>query len=79
MGYFSNLDIEYIDILSDWELEELDDIEEEYHISKMTYDELDQLASALYWKAQHLNNEVNRLESWSDSIRRYMYVIENKT
>ena len=70
MGKFSELDLHW------WEEEELEDLEEEYHISKLSLQELDKLATSLYWEAQGYIETANRLESKADSIRSYIRAID---
>lgn len=67
MGKFSNLDLKW------YEEEDLEDLEEEYPgLFDKTPEELDEMASELYWKAENLYAEVARLESQADSIRLYL-------
>lgn len=54
----------------------LEDLEYEFHISERTAEELNALATNLYWKAQNLIDEANILENKSDTIRRYLDLIE---
>lgn len=69
MGKFSNLDLKW------YEEEDLEDLEEEYPgLFNKTPEELDEMASELYWKAENLYAEVARLESQADSIRLYLKV-----
>lgn len=69
MGKFSNLDLKW------YEEEDLEDLEEEYPgLFDKTPEELDEMASELYWKAENLYAEVARLESQADSIRLYLKV-----
>ena len=70
MGKFSELDLHW------WEEEVLEDLEYEFHISERTTEELSALATNLYWKAQRLIKEANRLESKFDTICRYLDIIE---
>ena len=70
MGKFSELDLYW------WEEEDLEDLDEEFHISKKTAEELNTLATKLYWEAQGLIDEANRMESKADAIRRYLELIE---
>ena len=70
MGKFSELNLHW------WEQEDLEELEEEYHISKKGPNELDKLASAFYWEAQGLVERANRLESKADTIRAYLRAIE---
>jgi hypothetical protein len=70
MGKFSELNLYW------WEEEDLEDLDEEFHISEKTTEELNKLATKLYWDAQGLVDEANRLESKADTIRRYLDLIE---
>ena len=70
MSKFSELNLYW------WEREELEDLDEELHISEKTAEELDKLATKLYWDAQGLVEEANRLESKADTIRRYLDLIK---
>ena len=70
MGKFSELNLYW------WEEEDLEDLDEEFHISEKTTEELNKLATKLYWDAQGLIDEANRLESKTDAIRRYLDIIE---
>ena len=70
MGKFSELNLYW------WEEEDLEDLDEEFHISEKTTEELNKLATKLYWNAQGLVDEANRLESKADTIRRYLELIE---
>ena len=71
MGVFSHLD------LKKYEEEDLEDLLEAFpDLLEMTSEQLDQAASHLYWKAQYLYDEVMRLESQADTIRKYMELTE---
>lgn len=70
MGKFSELDLKW------YEEEDLEDLDDEYHISEKSVEDLDALATKLYWDAQGLIDEANRLESKADAIRRYLDLIE---
>lgn len=70
MGKFSELDLKW------YEKEVLEDLEYEFHISERTAEELNALATNLYWKAQNLFDEANTLEGKSGIIRRYLDLIE---
>lgn len=70
MGKFSELDLHW------WEEEELEDLEEEYAISKMSISDLHKLASTLYWEAESLHDRANILEVKADTIRTYLRVID---
>ena len=69
MGKFSELNLYW------WEEEDLEDLDEEFNISEKTAEELNKLATKLYWNAQGLVEEANRLESKADAIRRYLDLI----
>lgn len=69
MGKFSELDLKW------YEEEDLEDLEEEFHISEMSIEDLEALASKLYWDAQSLYSTVIRLESQSELIREYIRLI----
>ena len=62
--------------LSWWEKDELEDLEDEFHITEKTTEELDEFADKLYWKAQRLIDEANYLETRADVIRSYINLIE---
>ena len=70
MGKFSELDLYW------WEEDDLEDLDEEFHISEKTAEELNALATKLYWEAQSLVDRANSLESKADTIRRYLELIE---
>ena len=70
MGKFSELDLYW------WEEEDLEDLENEFHLTEKTTEELNKLATKLYWEAQGLIDQANRLESKADTIRRYLDLIE---
>lgn len=70
MGKFSELDLKW------YEEEDLEDLDDEYHISEKSVEELIALASKLYWEAQSLYDQVTRLESKADTIRMYIRAIE---
>ena len=70
MGKFSELDLYW------WEEEDLEDLENEFHLTEKTTEELNKLATKLYWEAQGLIDQANRLESKADAIRRYLDLIE---
>lgn len=72
MGKFSELDLKW------YEEEDLEDLDDEYHISEKSIEELDVLASKLYWEAQRLYDQVTCLENKADIIRSYINLIENK-
>lgn len=70
MGKFSELDLKW------YEEEDLEDLDDEYHISEKSAEELNKLATKLYWDTQRLIKEANRLESKFDTICRYLDIIE---
>ena len=70
MGKFSELNLYW------WEEDDLEDLDEEFHISEKTIEELNTLTTKLYWEAQGLIDQANRLESKADTIRRYLDLIE---
>ena len=70
MGKFSELDLYW------WEEDDLEALDEEFHITEKTTEELNTLATKLYWEAQGLADRANRLESKADTIRRYLELIE---
>ena len=69
MGKFSELNLKW------FEEEDLEDLEDEFHISEMSIEDLDALASKLYWDAQSLYSTVTRLEGQSELIREYIRLI----
>ena len=71
MGKFSEFDNLYW-----WEEEDLEDLEAEFQITEKATEELNNLAAKLYWEAQSLIDQANRLESKADAIRRYLDLIE---
>lgn len=70
MGKFSELN------LKRYEEDDLEALEEEYHISEKSIEELKVLASDLYWEAQGLSVKVTDLESQADAIKEYIRLIE---
>ena len=67
------LDIRNRDGLKWWEKDDIDSLLEEYpEIKNMSRDELDKLKSKLYWEAQGLIEESNRIESYSYTIQRVL-------
>ena len=70
MGKFSELDLKW------YEEDDLEDLDDEYHISEKSVEELIALASKLYWEAQSLYDQVTHLESKADTIRMYIRAIE---
>ena len=73
-NYLETLDLDW------WEKEDLLDLVEnsEFDNLHMNNDELDHAATELYWRAQGLLDEVNRLESQAGTIRRYIEILEDK-
>ena len=69
MGKFSELDLKW------YEEEDLEDLDDEYHISEKNIEELNELASKLYWEAQSLYDQVTRLESKAETIQEYIRLI----
>lgn len=70
MGKFSELNLKW------YEEEDLEDLDEEFHISGKSVEELEKLSSELYWQAQNLYATVCHLESQSDAIKEYIRLIE---
>lgn len=70
MGKFSELNLKW------WQEEDLEDLDAEFHITEKNVEELDQLATKLYWDAQNLYSTVCHLEGQSDAIREYIRLIE---
>ena len=67
MGKFSELNLKW------YEEDDLEDLEEEYPgLFDKSREELDKFATQLYWKAQHLLEEANSLESKADVIQTYL-------
>ena len=61
------------DDLEWWEKDDIDSILEEYpEIKNMSRHELIEFKSKLYWESQHLIEEANRIESYSDTIYRVL-------
>lgn len=59
--------------LTDWQKEDIEDLLEEYpELADMTDEELVIFSRKLYWKAQGLYDEVNRLESQAETVTLYM-------
>ena len=69
MGKFSELDLRW------WDEDDLEDLDEEFHITEKTVEELNTLATKLYWEAQGLVDRANSLESKADAIHRYLELI----
>lgn len=58
--------------LSEWQKEDLEDLLEKYpDLDIMTDEELDHLSRKLYWDAQGLYGQVNRMESEAENIKLY--------
>lgn len=70
MGKFSELNLKW------YEEDDLEVLEEEYHISEKSIEELKKLSSELYWEAQGLYARVTDLESQADAINEYIRLIE---
>ena len=59
--------------LTEWQKEDIEDLLEEYpELADMTDEELVIFSRKLYWKAQGLYDEVNRLESQAETVTLYM-------
>jgi hypothetical protein len=59
--------------LTNWQKEDIEDLLEEYpELTDMTDEELVIFSRKLYWKAQGLYDEVNRLESQAETVTLYM-------
>lgn len=56
--------------------EDLEALDEEFHISEMNIEELQKLSTTLYWKAQNLYSTTCLLKSYSDVIKEYIRLIE---
>lgn len=69
MGKFSELG------LYQWEEEDLEKVDDEFQITEKNIKKLNELKTKLYWKAQDLIEEANRIESKADAIQRYIDVI----
>ena len=70
MGKFSELNLYW------WEEDDLEDLDDEFHISEKTAEELNALTTKLYWEAQSLVDRANSLESKADTIHRYLELTE---
>ena len=58
--------------LTEWQKEDIEDLLEKYpDLDTMTDEELDHLARKLYWDAQGLYDQVNRMESEAETIKLY--------
>ena len=69
MGKFDDYELTW------YEKDDLEELEDEFHITEKTSEELDELADKLYWKAQSLYDQVTRLESKAKAIRKYIRLI----
>lgn len=59
--------------LTNWQKEDIEDLLEEHpELADMTDEELVVFSRKLYWKAQSLYDEVNRLESKAETVTLYM-------
>ncbi len=59
--------------LAEWQKEDIEDLLEEYpELANMTDEELVVFSRKLYWKAQGLYDEVNRLENKAETVTLYM-------
>ena len=62
-------------ILTDWQKEDLEDLQETYpNLDEMTDEELELLSRKLYREAQGLYDRVCRLESDAENIKLFMQV-----
>ena len=67
IGRFSNLGLTW------YEEEDLEDLCDEYPgFNTMSKEDLDKLATKLYWEAQNLIETANSIESKADTIRMYL-------
>lgn len=69
MGKFSELGLYW------WEEEDLEKVDDEFQITEKNIEKLNELKNKLYWKAEGLVEEANRIESKADAIQRYIDVI----
>lgn len=69
MGKFSELGLYW------WEEEDLEEVDGEFQITEKNIEKLNELKNKLYWKAEGLVEEANRLESKADAIQRYIDII----
>lgn len=69
MGKFSELGLYW------WEEEDLEEIDGEFQITEKNIEKLNELKTKLYWKAQSLIEEANRIENKADSLQKYIDVI----
>lgn len=70
MGKFSELNLKW------YEENSLEELENEYHISEKSIEELQALASDLYWEAQRLYTKASDLENDAVVINEYIRLIE---
>lgn len=62
-------------ILTEWQKEDLEDLQENYpNLDEMTDEELELLSRKLYREAQGLYDRVCRLESDAENIKLFMQV-----
>lgn len=62
-------------ILTDWQKEDLEDLQEKYpNLDEMTDEELELLSRNLYREAQGLYDRVCRLESDAENIKLFIQV-----
>lgn len=62
-------------ILTDWQKEDLEDLQETYpNLDEMTDEELELLSNKLYREAQGLFDRMCRLESDAENIKLFMQV-----
>lgn len=67
-------------ILTDWQKEDLEDLQETYpNLDKMTDEELELLSNKLYREAQGLFDRMCRLESDAENIKLFMQVRKEST
>lgn len=69
MGKFSEFDLYW------WEEEDLEDLDDEFQITEKSIEQLNELKAKLYWKAEGLIKEANRLEGKADTLQRYLDLI----
>lgn len=67
-------------ILTDWQKEDLEDLQETYpNLDEMTDEELELLSDKLYREAQGLFDRMCRLESDAENIKLFMQVRKEST
>jgi hypothetical protein len=67
-------------ILTDWQKEDLEDLQETYpNLDEMTDEELELLSNKLYREAQGLFDRMCRLESDAENIKLFMQVRKEST